>query len=457
VAASEVQALVIGAGAAGLAAASELVARGAEIVVLEASERPGGVMHSDRVGDYLVERGPNTTTVKAPALELLRRSGLDEDLLAAAPAGRLRFIFHAGRLEPLPSGPWAALRTPLLSTRGKLRVLAEPFVRRGDPSGESVAAFCARRLGPEAAERLVGTFLTGVYAGDERQLGAEAVFPSLVAMEREHGSLARGALAALRGERGPRGLRGIHSTVEGLGGLAQGLARRLGESLVLGARVVSLAPADGLWRVAFSATDGERELRARAVVLAAPAPEAAQLLEASDTEAAGLLRAIEYAPIVSISLGVDPADARVPIEGFGFLVPRREELRLLGCLFMSRLFPGRAPEGRELLTCMLGGMRWPAALETPDDALLERLSRDLERALGLRGEPARLAITRWPRAVPQPGSDHVRRIAALRARLAPLGGLALAGAHLEGVAVADALASGLRAGRELPVEGATPA
>jgi oxygen-dependent protoporphyrinogen oxidase len=445
----EIGAVVVGVGAAGLGAAHALRERGVELLLLEAGDAPGGVMQSARVGPWLVERGPNTMLVRPPALALLQRLGLEPALLPAAPESRRRCIYHAGRLEPLPGGPVSALRTPLLSARGKLRVLAEPFVRRGDPTGESVAEFAGRRLGAEAAERLVGTFLVGVYAGDERRLGAEAVFPSLVAFERERGSLVRGALAGLRRPRARPGLRGSVSTAEGLGGLAAGLARGLREALWLRSRVVGLARDAAAWRIAVSSPAGERELRARAVVLALPADGAAALLAPIDPEAAAILRSVEYAPVVSISLGASPADAREPIEGFGFLVPRAAELRLLGCLFMSRSFPGRAPAGRALLTCMLGGRRWPEAVTEPDDRLLAALRADLERTLGLRGEPELLSLARWPRAVPQPGPEHPRLVAALRARAAALPGLALAGAHLDGVAVADALASGLRAGRDV--------
>jgi oxygen-dependent protoporphyrinogen oxidase len=140
------------------------------------------------------------------------------------------------------------------------------------------------------------------------------------------------------------------------------------------------------------------------------------------------------------------------IEGFGFLVPREEGLALLGCLFMSRLFPDRAPPGRELLQCLYGGRRWPAAVAEPDDALHARAFADLDRTLGLGGEPLALGLARYEQAVPQPGRDHARRIAALRARLAARPGLALAGAYLDGVSVADSFASGVRAARELAAD-----
>jgi oxygen-dependent protoporphyrinogen oxidase len=201
--------------------------------------------------------------------------------------------------------------------------------------------------------------------------------------------------------------------------------------------------------VALAGRTGETALLARRVVIATPAREAARLLLGVDIEATRLLEGIDYAPLVSLPIGVDPREVRRRIEGFGFLVPRDSGLSLLGCLFMSRLFPDRAPVGRELLHCMLGGRRWPAAVAEPDDALVARALADLDRTLGLSGEPTPLGVARYERAVPQPGRDHRRRIEALRARLTQRPGLALAGAYLDGVGVSETWASGLRAAHDL--------
>ncbi len=442
--------IVIGAGAAGLAAGLELRRAGLEVVVLEAGDRPGGALRTDTVRGHLVERGPNTLQAKAPALELLRAHGLESALVAAKPASRLRFLFHGGRLEPVPSGPVAFVRTPLLSVRGKLRLAAEPFVRRGDARSESAAEFMARRFGSEVVERLVGPALTGIYAGDETQLGADAVLGFATALERSHGSVVRGALAgALRRRAAPRGLTGSFSLPTGLGGLASALAAPLGEALVLGARVEALARDGAGFRVEVGGGRGARELHARGVVVAAPAPEAAALLKAIAPDAAEAAARVTYVPVVSASLSVDPRDARERLEGFGFLVPAGAGLRLLGCLFMSRLFAGRAPAGRVLLTCLVGGARWPEALDEPDAALLARLHDELGSTVGLRGAAEPLGITRWPRAVAQPGRDHPALVAALRRSLAPLPGLTVAGAWLDGVSIADTLACGARAAHEL--------
>jgi oxygen-dependent protoporphyrinogen oxidase len=266
------------------------------------------------------------------------------------------------------------------------------------------------------------------------------VFPTLVAAEREAGSVVRGLLRrALRG--GPRGLPGTWSGREGLGGFAARLAHPLGAALRLGARALALVPEPPGWRIELASGP----LRARAVVLAANAEGAAALLAPLDAEAAAFLRALAFAPIVSVALALETgATARAP-EGFGFLVPRACGLDLLGALFMSRLFPGRAPAGSELVTAMIGGLRWPGAVEAPDDLLLARVSQGLDRALGLRRAPRALALTRWARAVPQPGPGHPVAVRDIRARLARLPPLALAGACWDGVALGSALASGTRA------------
>jgi oxygen-dependent protoporphyrinogen oxidase len=461
VGARDVDVLVIGAGAAGLAAAATLRAAGREPRVLDAGDRPGGVMRSDAVEGHLFERGPNTLQTKASAQGFLARQGLVSGLVAAAPASRLRFLFHGGRLEPVPMGPIAFARSPLLSARGKLRLLAEPFVRGGDPSGESVAEFMARRFGSEVAERLVAPALTGIYAGDERQLGAEAVLGFLTDLERAGGGVVRGALGRLvrgggaakpEGETAGPKLRGSYSTERGLGALAERLARPLGEALSLGTRVTALRREGGDF-VAECAREGggaEASLRARRVVLATPAPAAAVLLAGLEPEAAAALHTIAYVPIASVSVSVDPGAARTPIEGFGFLVPRASGLRLLGCLFMSRLFDGRAPAGRALLTCILGGARWPEAVEEPDDTLARLLGDELARTLGLRDEPRVLGVTRWRHAVAQPGRRHGALVADVRRRLASAApGLALAGSYLDGVSLADTMACGERAAQGL--------
>ncbi len=444
----EVGAIVVGGGIAGLAAALELQGSVTEVYLIDASDRPGGVMRTDHVSGYVVERGPNTMQLRGPSRAFLASLGQDANLLAAAPASRRRFLFREGGLQEVPLSPLGLLRSPLLSRAGKLRLLAEPFVRRGDPSGETVAEFSARRLGKEVLEALIGPFLTGIYAGDERELGVEAVFGALAEHERRYGSIALGLLRSAFGRGGSTGVRGTFSAANGLGPFARRLAEQLIEPPALESEVLSVHRDQGHWVLRIVGPGGGRAIKSRRLVLATPAREAARLLEGVCQPASERLAEIRYAPIVSVALGTKPQDVSRPIEGFGFLVPREAGLDLLGCLFMSQLFPRRAPQGSELLQCMLGGVRWPEAVDLPDDLLTSRIRRDLDRALGLRGDPQILSVARWPRAVPQPDRHHVERVARIRESIAALSGLALAGSYLDGVGISDALASGLRAGRE---------
>jgi phytoene dehydrogenase-like protein len=273
----DVETLVVGAGIAGLGAALELERAGGEVLVVDAFAHPGGVMATDEIRGFRVERGPNTFQLKPPLHAFLRDHGLESSLCAASPESRKRFILQRGQLVPVPMDPLRFARSRLLSAGGKLRLLAEPFVAGGDATGESVADFVTRRLGPQATSALVGPFLTGVYAGDERKLGVEAVFASLVALEREHGGIARGAVA--RGVQGlrarltrravddpaPAGLPGTWSAPEGLGQFARTLASRLRQPVRLGTRVIELARDGSVWRAQLQSGAEHSEVRARGV------------------------------------------------------------------------------------------------------------------------------------------------------------------------------------------------
>ncbi|HEY5657423.1 MAG TPA: protoporphyrinogen oxidase, partial [Myxococcota bacterium] len=288
--------MVVGAGVAGLAAALELQDAGCEVAVIDPADRPGGVMRTDHISGYVIERGPNTLMVGAPMLDFLRRRNLEDGLLKARPASRLRMVYRQGALVPVPMSPVALVRTPLLGAAGKLRLFLEPFVRRGPPEGESVAEFVARRLGQGVVTGLIGPFLTGVYAGDEEQLGARAVFGRLVELEQRYGSLTVGGLRSAFARGRPRGLRGSYSTEEGLGPFARRLADRLTEPPALGSRVARIAPDAGRWRVDVAGPNGERTLSAGRVVMACPAFAAAEILRGVDGEVAAALEGIDYAP-----------------------------------------------------------------------------------------------------------------------------------------------------------------
>jgi oxygen-dependent protoporphyrinogen oxidase len=333
--------------------------------------------------------------------------------------------------------PSGLVGTKLLSGRGKLRLLAEPFVRRGSPANESVADFFARRVGREVAERLVEPFVSGIWGGRADRLSIVQAFPSLARWEVGSGSIARGGFSAMRNrsKNGPRGKRGLLSFRGGLATLPRRLADELGPRAHFGRRVDSIARSGDGWMLSVSG----QEIRADRICLAAPAHEAARLIEPFEPEASAALRAISYAPLVVLHVA-SPAPPR--LEGFGHLVVPQRERRILGAIWSSILFPDRAPEGRALFTVFLGGARDPAALELSDNALLDAASRDLA-AVGLPSSPELLRVARYGRAIPQYDLGHGKRIETLADTERGNPGLCLLGSYRGGVSVGDVVRSAL--------------
>lgn len=441
---SELEVAVIGAGLAGLAAAAELAIWGHDVALFDSGSEIGGVAQSKSRSGYLIEAGPNTFRVPAAARRFLARHALLASIEAAEPESRERFLLRDGELVAVPDGPLAFARTPLLSVRGKLRMLAEFSRPRGDGRHESVAEFATRRFGREAVDRLIAPFLTGVYAGDEEALGAAAVFPRLVDAELRRGAITPGLLL----DRDPQGhsLSGSWCGRGGMTGLVRALSEAVASDLYCGEHCEAIARDERTFLLHFAGR--EAPIRASAVVLATEAHQAAPLLRAMRPVAAELLSEITYAPIASVALGVERGTTRVPVRGFGYLVPRGEAEHTLGCLFPSQLFPGRAPENHDLLLVICGGTRHAEIPEWDDTRLRDAVLFDLERSLGVR-EAECLAVHRWPRAIPQPDRQHRDRVMALRSEVEGDGHLILAGGYLDGIAVSDALLSGERAARRV--------
>ncbi len=440
--------VVIGGGIAGLSISYELLERrgrvpgGLDLLCLEASPRPGGNIRTERAEGFTAEWGPNGFLDNIPAtLDLVRRLGLEGRLLPADLSSSRRFIYRSGKLRELPRGPLSFLFGDVLPLRGRLRVLAEAFGRPPPAGDESVFDFAARRIGREAARVLVGAMVTGIYAGDSRKLSLEATFPKMWSMERQHGSLTRAMLrrrgearAAGRSSGGPAGPGGrLTSFRDGLEELTGGLARALGPALRLEARAESLSrPAPGSYRVHLA---GGESFPAEAVVLAFPSRSASGVIAALDPQAARELAGIPSAPVMVVHLGFDEGAMGGPPGGFGFLVPRDEGIRILGTIWTSSVFPGRAPPGKVLLTTMVGGAHDPEALGLSDAEVLGAVRGDLGRTMGLSAEPVFQRIFRHEWGIPQYTLGHPARLAAIEERLKAHPGLWVAGNSYRGISV----------------------
>jgi protoporphyrinogen/coproporphyrinogen III oxidase len=425
--------LVVGGGISGLTTAFHLARGGRRVAVLEAAERVGGSIETYANGAWRFEMGPNTVVESDESVgRLIRDCGLAGEKLTAAAAAKRRYLYKGGHLVPLPGGPGSFLSTPLFPFTAKLRLLREPWI--GRPAGEveeSIAHFVRRRLGQAFLDYAVGPFVSGVYAGDPERLSVRWAVPKLYALEQQYGSLIRGALAK-RKEPAPGGA--MISFRDGLEELPRKLAREIGD-VRTGVACERVMRTDGGFRAATSAGPVEAER----LVLAVPAGIAARLLEEATGGASRLFAEIPYAPVAVVSLGWRREEVGHPLGGFGFLAPRREGLRVLGCLFPSEIFPGRAPEGHVALAAFAGGRTDPEVVEWDDERIVSAVVGELRGPLTLRGEPAFRLVCRWPRAIPQYELGHGRFVERAREIEGALPGLRIGGNFLAGVSVPDCI------------------
>jgi oxygen-dependent protoporphyrinogen oxidase len=429
--------VVVGAGAAGLSAALALRERGVEPLLLEAEERAGGKLQTESRRGFLLEHA---------ALGLLDRSGELAGLCArlgivlrpASMAASLRFVERNETVHALPRGPAEALRTRVLTIREKIGLLGEPF-RSAAPEDSTVAEFFAHRLGP--AGRFLGDAIqTGIYAGDPDRLELRSAFPTLAALAASgRGSLVRGAIAARKGkDQKPRAR--LASFRGGMRELVEALSGRT--SPRLGTAVRALRRAGTAYRLHVESGGQASEIEADRVIVAVPAPQAADLLDAFDPALAQRLRKLEAAPISLVHLAVRPHDVDPLHRGFGLLRPGKA---VLGALFPAALWPERAPEGQALLSALVGGVRHPSTASL-GDAELVQLVRD---ELRLRQPSELLRVVRWPQAIPQYAPGHASRVAEIERLTSAHAGLRLTGAWYRGAGVLDCLRDGRKTAEAL--------
>jgi oxygen-dependent protoporphyrinogen oxidase len=441
--------VVVGGGLSGLSLAYRLqqAAPHATITVLEKDDRPGGKIHTEARDGFRVEWGPNGFLDTKPATAALCRDlGLGDRLVTASEAAaRNRYLFLRGRLQRLPDSFGSFLRTSVLSWRGKWALLTERFrAPRRDGGEESIDAFARRRAGDEVADVLADAFVTGIHAGDPKLLSLRAAFPRLAELEQRHGSVMKGFAAAAKERRAEAKARGevyqrpgkMWSFPEGLQVLIDGLraALRTPPLLGAGARRVERREGRPAWTVR---GDGQHRWDVDAVVLTCPAYEQATILADLDPELADLVGGIAYNRVAVVALGYRRPDVPFPLDGFGYLVPQRDNRDLLGVQWCSSIFPDRAPPGMVLLRALCGGWSRREMVGWDDDRLLAAVRAELRAALGVAADPAFHRIVRWERAIPQYHLGHLDRVARIEERARRHHGLFLAGNAYRGVAMND--------------------
>lgn len=486
--------VIVGGGITGLAAAHALQAakkKGAsiEFVLLEKGDRLGGVIMTQKVDGFVVEGGPDCfISAKPMPIELSREIGIEDQLVCTNEENKGTYVLSGTKLHALPDGLvslaptrfWPFVTSGLISWPGKLRMGLEYFIApRYDGADESLASFVKRRVGREVLEKVAEPLIAGIHGSDPETMSVRSTFPRFIEMEEKYGGLTRGMLAARRaaGVRddalfgaalgtnsgtisgtasgatsGRRAGKPVAqkwtffvSFKEGMQQLTDRLAASLSRAALLQADVVSLEerrrPAPGETRYELALNDGTR-VAADAVIVAAPAHAAADIVEPLDGMLASRLREIPYVSSATVSLAYRVADLPKPLKGFGFVVPSSEQRTLMAMTWSSSKWPGRAPEGQVLVRAFVGGVKNEGYAALGDKTLLTAVTEDLRDVTGLKAEPLFYRIFRWPKAMPQYTIGHQERVAAIEQRVAAHPGLYVIGGAYRGVGVGDCIREG---------------
>ncbi len=398
---------------------------------------PGGVIGTGEKDGFRFEFGPQSFLATQPLLKLIDELGLEKDLLHADPKAP-RYILSGGKLISAPLAPPSLLTTPLLGAGTKWRILTEMFHRTQPPEEEeSIASFIRRKFGDELLDMMVAPFVSGIYAGDPEKLSLRASFPALYEFESKYGSVLKGAMKSRPPKGAPRA--GLCSFRRGMQTLPNALGLRMLDSILLQATVSAVrhAKANGKpsFEIEFRRGEHLNTLSASAVIVAAPTQAASRTLEGISGQFSSVFSRIEYAPVAVVSAGYRTEQIDHPKNGFGFLVPRREGLRVLGTVWNSSLFPGRAPKDMALFTSFAGGATDPGLLEMSDEQITNTICGEVERVLHITGKPVVTNIRRYARALPQYNLGHHGTVSALGALTAAVPGLFLAGNYLSGPSI----------------------
>ena len=456
---------IIGAGISGLATAhaieclAETAGIAVNVTVYERDVRTGGKIWSIKEDGYLCEWGPNGFLDNKPmTLELCDRLGVRHSLERSNDNARKRFIYSGGILNRLPENGPMFLQSKLISWSGKFRLAMEPFIpKRIDGVDETLAEFARRRLGAEALDKLIGPMVSGIFAGDPETMSLKSCFPRIHELEQEYGGLIRAMLKLAKQKKAERKAGKQVASAAGPGGVLTsfvGGIQQLTDATVSGLRgqvktdaaVTALKPLSDGWQLTL--VDGS-QVEAELVVSAAPAHVLKELVAGFDGELSELLATIPYAPMNVICFGYEQQKIARDLDGFGYLIPKKEGCSILGTLWDSSIFPQRAPEGHVLLRSMMGGATNPQAIDLSDADVTQMTMAELRKIMGIAAKPDFVRIFRHQRAIPQYTVGHAKRVEEVAAKLEGHPGLLVTGNAFFGVGLNDCVNAANRAGEQV--------
>lgn len=448
--------VIVGAGMSGLTTAHYLRRQGIEdILLIEGAGQAGGAVQTRQLDGFLFEPGPNSLLDNSPAMKgLISQLGLDDRVIVAADVARKRYVVRDGRLQPLPMSPPSLIKSKLFSWKTKLRLAREPFISPAPSDAEeTLEEFVLRRLGREFLQYAIDPFVAGTFAGRPEDLCVRSAFKRLWDLEQHHGSLIRGAFAMAKERKaaakaagnsqgdegeiqaGPSGK--MLSFDGGLQTLVGALTSPCSDRLLTGHAYLGVRRQDGGFRVTSMSTDGAHEVDARVVLLTLPAHTYPSLEFGDIDMPVADIGAIPYPPVTAVFFGYHQIPTEHPLDGFGFLTPRLENRRILGTLWNSVAYTGRAPEGGLALTTYVGGMRQPENTKYSDEEMVDVVYEELRDLMGIQLRPDISVVHRWQQAIPQYVMGHRQLSERIDAAEIEAPGLFVGGNFRGGISLGD--------------------
>lgn len=436
---------ILGAGISGLAAAFFLKRKGRSVCVIEKNAHTGGAIRSERREGFLIEYGPNSTLDTTPLLhELFSGLQIADQLEYANDRAKNRYIVRNGRLNTLPLSPPAFIKSKLFSASAKFRLLKEPFVRPAPPEAdESLADFVRRRLGQEFLDYAINPFVAGVYAGKPETLSVQSAFPKLHRLVQEYGSLIKGAVLGAKKRRKSaetsKSSARLLSFKEGLQTVVNALERELSGSIFSGSNIESVRRRDNFFEIDFRNGSQIWQLIVPSLLFTIPAHQYAFLPLEFEFPLLHEFQNIYYPPVAMVYFGYKNQPPGVPLDGFGFLVPEKENRQILGTIWSSTIFSNRAPRGGVALTTFVGGSRQPENALLPEEKLIDLVRRDIQELMGIREKPDLIVVRKWEKAIPQYRLGHRQIMENIDRFEQQTPGLFISGNFRGGISVSDCI------------------
>jgi len=442
---SEIKITILGAGISGLATAFWLNKDGFDLTVLESINEPGGSMITRYEDGFLIDYGPNSGLETTPLIgQIVEEIGLKVEMIYADEKANKRYILKNDQLHALPTSPGAFLKTKLFSTKAKLRLLAEPFVVKSKEGYyQSISEFVKRRLGQEFLDYAINPFVAGVFAGDPDRLSVKSAFPKLYRLEELYGGLFKGLVLGAKNrkkqaEQSKQSAR-MFSFERGMQSFPKSIAAKLGDKIKYNCHVENVVKSENKFKVLYHHNSKSEEIVTDVVLSTIPAYQAASIFDDKENQLFDHLNKIYYPPVKVLYIGFRKTVVGQVLDGFGFLIPEKENKAFLGAIWSSTIFPFRARDDLAAFTLFIGGARSPELLDNENEKLVHNVIEEFKKIMNIDSDPIFIKEMLWPKAIPQYSIGYIEHEKYFQKFEMSNPGIFLSGNYRGGISVGDCI------------------